>query len=63
MASSKSGKSRQPHKCVITNQESPAIELHLLQLGAHHSVEVQDEFSQAGVAAECLLSTHFATEE
>jgi hypothetical protein len=63
MASRRNSRAKYPHKCVVSNQESPAIEQHLMQLGAHHFMEIQDEPCQAGCATQCFLGTQFSTEE
>jgi len=63
MAPRRNSRAKYPHKCVVSNQESPAIEQHLMQLGAHHFMEMQDEPCQAGCASQCFLSNQFSTEE
>jgi hypothetical protein len=63
MAPRKSSKTRYSQKCAVSNQESPAIEQHLMQLGVHHSLEVHDANIRAGCATRCLFSTEFSMEE
>ncbi|HKT50384.1 MAG TPA: hypothetical protein VJV96_08800 [Candidatus Angelobacter sp.] len=63
MAPRKSNKTRYSQKPVVSNQESPAIEQHLMQLGVHHSLEVLDAKIQDGRATQCVFCTEFSTEE
>jgi hypothetical protein len=63
MAARKSSKTRSPHKSVVSTQESPAIEQHLMQLGVRHSMEVHEACNGSGCATRCLFSTEFSTEE
>ena len=49
-------KTRYSQKCAVSNQESPAIEQHLMQLGVHHSLEVHDANIRSGCATRCLFS-------
>lgn len=63
MAPRKNTKTRYPHRSEVSNQESPAIEQHLMELGVHHSLEVHDANIHVGCAAQCLFRTELPAEE
>lgn len=56
MAVRKNRKAKLLQKPAASHQASPAIEQHLMHLGAHHSVETHDEHSRGGCTTRCVFS-------
>ena len=63
MAARKVNKIKDSHKFAALSQESPAIEQHLMQLGAHDSLKTQYDHAGNGCSSQCILKTQFSMEQ
>jgi len=63
MAARKVSKIKDSHKFAASSQESPAIEQHLMQLGAHDPLKTQYDHAGNGCSSQCVLKTQFSMEE
>lgn len=63
MAARKVSKIKDSHKFAALSHESPAIEQHLMQLGAHDSLKAQYDHAGNGCSNQCVLRTQFSMEE